>query len=147
MNDTAQTIHLAPADVPHGRAVHLRVPRLDELAFIRMLWGDPETMAPVGGAVERQGAGEPSRARIRQGRTRCLSGLLLRPDRRPAHDRRRGLEQSGRTASDWFTRFHQGRLCRRCMPYDHDQGNVRETPKPLIGPTAGQCLLADIERV
>ena len=38
---TPQTNHLGPGDVLHGREVYLRVPRLDELAFIRMLWGAP----------------------------------------------------------------------------------------------------------
>ncbi|MDP6633612.1 MAG: GNAT family N-acetyltransferase [Phycisphaerae bacterium] len=49
---TPQTAHLGPGDVLHGREVYLRVPRPDELAFIRMLWSDPETMAAVGGPIE-----------------------------------------------------------------------------------------------
>jgi RimJ/RimL family protein N-acetyltransferase len=52
MSSTEQDRHLAAADVLHGREVYLRIPRLDELAFIGMLWGDPETMAPVGGPIE-----------------------------------------------------------------------------------------------
>ena len=52
MNDTKQSRHLAPTDVLHGRKVHLRPPRVDELPFIRTLWGDPETMASVGGPVD-----------------------------------------------------------------------------------------------
>ena len=52
MNDTKPGRHLAPTDVLHGQKVHLRPPRVDGLSFIRTLWGDPETMAPVGGPVD-----------------------------------------------------------------------------------------------
>ncbi|HUT61355.1 MAG TPA: GNAT family N-acetyltransferase [Phycisphaerae bacterium] len=52
MNDTKPGTHLAPTDVLHGQKVRLRPPRVDELSFIRTLWGDPETMAPVGGPVD-----------------------------------------------------------------------------------------------
>ena len=47
-----QRNHLAATDVLHGQRVRLRLPRLDELAFIRVLWGDLETMAAVGGPIE-----------------------------------------------------------------------------------------------
>jgi len=49
---TEQITHLGPDDVLQGREIYLRAPRLDELEFIRVLWGDPETMAPVGGPIE-----------------------------------------------------------------------------------------------
>lgn len=35
-----------------GRRVQLRPPRPDEMTFIRWLWADPETMAPVGGPID-----------------------------------------------------------------------------------------------
>lgn len=35
-----------------GEKVYLRAPRIDELSFVRRLWADPETMAPVGGTVD-----------------------------------------------------------------------------------------------
>ncbi|MGD1002277.1 MAG: GNAT family protein [Candidatus Brocadiia bacterium] len=52
MNDTGPSNHLASNEVLHGRKVYLRLPHLDELSFIRALWGDLETMALVGGPVE-----------------------------------------------------------------------------------------------
>jgi RimJ/RimL family protein N-acetyltransferase len=42
---------LAPEGGLAGDDVFLRPPRLKELAFIRALWADPETMASVGGPV------------------------------------------------------------------------------------------------
>lgn len=44
--------HLASTDVLRGRKVRLRLPRRGELPFIRTMWGDPETMEPVGGPVD-----------------------------------------------------------------------------------------------
>ncbi len=44
--------HLAPDDVLQGTNVYLRLPRPAELSFIRTLWSDPETMAPVGGPLD-----------------------------------------------------------------------------------------------
>ena len=35
----------------YGANVYLRLPRSDEISFIRILWADPETMKPVGGPV------------------------------------------------------------------------------------------------
>ena len=52
MSDRDQNSHLALGDVLHGQRVHLRCPRVDELSFIRTLWGDPETMAAVGGVAD-----------------------------------------------------------------------------------------------
>ena len=52
MAKAKQTKHLAASDVLHGRKVRLRLPRVDELSFLRTLWGDPETMAPVGGPLD-----------------------------------------------------------------------------------------------
>jgi RimJ/RimL family protein N-acetyltransferase len=43
--------HLAQDTVLTGHLVYLRLPRADELPFIRALWADPETMKPVGGPV------------------------------------------------------------------------------------------------
>lgn len=34
-----------------GKRVRLRPPRWEEIAFVRWLWGDPETMQPVGGPI------------------------------------------------------------------------------------------------
>jgi RimJ/RimL family protein N-acetyltransferase len=51
-NVSSDTRHLAPGEVLTGRKVRLRLPRPDELPFIRILWGDPETMAPVGGTID-----------------------------------------------------------------------------------------------
>ena len=47
----AQNTHLAPTDILRGENVYLRLPCAEELGFIRALWGDPETMASVGGPV------------------------------------------------------------------------------------------------
>lgn len=52
LKSTEQNEHLAPKDVLDGQKVHLRLPRVNELAFIRALWGDPDTMASVGGPVD-----------------------------------------------------------------------------------------------
>ena len=43
---------VALGDVLHGQRVRLRPPRVNELSFICMLWGDPETMTPVGGSID-----------------------------------------------------------------------------------------------
>ncbi len=40
---------MGPAEVLRGERVYIRPPRFEELSFIRALWADPETMAPVGG--------------------------------------------------------------------------------------------------
>jgi RimJ/RimL family protein N-acetyltransferase len=52
MAGTLPGTHLTPTDVLYGRKVHLRLPRYSELPFIRTMWGDPETMEPVGGPVD-----------------------------------------------------------------------------------------------
>jgi len=52
MSSAERNNHLAPTDVVHGQKVYLRLPRVDELSFIRTLWGDPDTMAPVGGPAD-----------------------------------------------------------------------------------------------
>jgi RimJ/RimL family protein N-acetyltransferase len=52
MNDTRQSNHLTPVDVLQGEHVYLRLPRSEELSFIRTLWGDPETMSAVGGPAD-----------------------------------------------------------------------------------------------
>ena len=52
MTDTQQSSHLATTDVLHASTVYLRTPRAEELTFIRSLWSDPDTMAPVGGTTE-----------------------------------------------------------------------------------------------
>lgn len=52
MNDTNRTDYMASGEVLRGRNVHLRPPRVDELPFIRALWGDPETMSAVGGTID-----------------------------------------------------------------------------------------------
>jgi RimJ/RimL family protein N-acetyltransferase len=52
MSDMKENGHLSPGDLLQGRRVYLRLPRVDELSFIRTLWADPETMAPVGGPVD-----------------------------------------------------------------------------------------------
>jgi len=52
MNALHQRNHLTASDVLHGSAVYLRLPRVDELSFIRTLWGDPDTMAPLGGPAD-----------------------------------------------------------------------------------------------
>ena len=52
MNDTKHSNHLAPSDVIDGQKVYLRLPRVDEIPFIRTLWGDSETMASVGGPAD-----------------------------------------------------------------------------------------------
>ena len=83
MNDTRESSHLAPSDVLHGEKVHLRPPRLDELSFIRMLWGDPETMAPVGGPVDfpETRAGEFFARMVSPGRpANCYCLILNRED-------------------------------------------------------------------
>ena len=49
MSERKQTQHLGLAEVLQGERVSLRPPRFEELSFIRALWADPETMAPVGG--------------------------------------------------------------------------------------------------
>lgn len=51
-NNPREHNHLAPDDVLTGREVRLRLPHLDDLPFIRTLWGDPETMAAVGGPID-----------------------------------------------------------------------------------------------
>jgi len=43
--------YLAQDTILSGHLVYLRLPRVDELSFIRTLWADPETMKPVGGPV------------------------------------------------------------------------------------------------
>jgi RimJ/RimL family protein N-acetyltransferase len=43
---------LLAGDLLKGRHVYLRPPRQSELQFIRKLWTDPDTMAPVGGTVK-----------------------------------------------------------------------------------------------
>ena len=48
--------HLGTRGALHGKQTYLRPPRRDEISFIRALWGDPETMAPVGGPLEYTGA-------------------------------------------------------------------------------------------
>jgi RimJ/RimL family protein N-acetyltransferase len=50
--DTLPGPHLTPTDLLQGRKVHLRLPRYSELSFIRTMWGDPQTMEPVGGPVD-----------------------------------------------------------------------------------------------
>ncbi len=52
MNDARQSNHLTAADDLRGSRVHLRLPRVEELTFIRTMWGDPATMAAVGGPVD-----------------------------------------------------------------------------------------------
>lgn len=52
MNNAQGHHHLVPRDVLAGQSIRLRLPRPDELSFIRSLWGDRETMAAVGGTVE-----------------------------------------------------------------------------------------------
>ena len=49
MNEVPQTKFMRTDKVLHGESIYIRSPRYDELSFIRMLWADPETMAPVGG--------------------------------------------------------------------------------------------------
>jgi RimJ/RimL family protein N-acetyltransferase len=44
-----QRQHLEPNAVLQGVKVYMRQPRFEEGSFIRSLWADPETMAPVGG--------------------------------------------------------------------------------------------------
>jgi RimJ/RimL family protein N-acetyltransferase len=51
-NDAEPNNYLASNELLYGRRIYLRPPRLDELSFIRALWGDPETMALVGGPVD-----------------------------------------------------------------------------------------------
>lgn len=45
-------VHLTASEVLQGSKVSLRPPRPAELAFVRTLWGDPETMALVGGPID-----------------------------------------------------------------------------------------------
>ena len=52
MSSDGQNHHLAPAEILRGENVYIRLPRMEELSFIRSLWGDPDTMAAVGGPVE-----------------------------------------------------------------------------------------------
>jgi RimJ/RimL family protein N-acetyltransferase len=52
MSDTNPRNHLAATDVLRGQKVHLRLPRLSELSFIRTLWADVDTMVSVGGPVD-----------------------------------------------------------------------------------------------
>ena len=52
MNDTGPRNHLSSDEVLQGQKLYLRLPHLDELTFIRALWGDPETMALIGGPVD-----------------------------------------------------------------------------------------------
>ncbi|MFC1597680.1 GNAT family N-acetyltransferase [Planctomycetota bacterium] len=52
MKGAERNRHLAPKDVLDGQKVRLRPPRVDEFPFIRALWGDPDTMASVGGPVD-----------------------------------------------------------------------------------------------
>ncbi len=42
---------LSPNDVLRGKRIQLRPPRWEEMQFVRWLWGDPETMKPVGGPI------------------------------------------------------------------------------------------------
>ncbi len=43
---------LTPNDVLRADRIHLRPPRRDEMPYVRWLWSDPHTMAPVGGAIQ-----------------------------------------------------------------------------------------------
>lgn len=52
MSDTQQSNHLTAASVLHGATVRLRLPAVEDLSFIRTLWGDTDTMAVVGGPVD-----------------------------------------------------------------------------------------------
>lgn len=49
MSAKGQHQFLKQTDVLRGEAVTVRLPRLEEVSFVRALWADPETMAPVGG--------------------------------------------------------------------------------------------------
>lgn len=52
MKKSLQSRHLATTDVLQGKKVCLRLPRVDELPFIRTLWSDPDTMVSVGGPAD-----------------------------------------------------------------------------------------------
>jgi RimJ/RimL family protein N-acetyltransferase len=52
MENARRYRHLAPGEVVQGEKVYLRAPRIDELSFVRRLWADPDTMAPVGGTLD-----------------------------------------------------------------------------------------------
>ena len=43
---------LGPEDKLQGDRITLRLPRWEDMQFIQWLWGDPQTMEPVGGPVE-----------------------------------------------------------------------------------------------
>lgn len=44
-----KTQHLGTHEVIRGEIVSIRPPKFEELSFVRRLWANPETMAPVGG--------------------------------------------------------------------------------------------------
>jgi RimJ/RimL family protein N-acetyltransferase len=52
MIDTKKRSPLGAGDVLHGKRISVRLPRVDELSFVRTLWSDVETMAPVGGTFD-----------------------------------------------------------------------------------------------
>ena len=52
MNGIEHDHYLSPIGILHGKNVYLRKPQIDELVFIRRLWGDRDTMAPVGGPID-----------------------------------------------------------------------------------------------
>lgn len=66
-------------------SVYLRPPRRDEMSFIQVLWGDPETMAPVGGPIllTDEQAARWFKAMIQPGRPTDYYCLIFKARDRP----------------------------------------------------------------